>query len=39
MLQWGEALHLDQVSKSSGTLVYELLFAVPPRVPFAEADP
>ena len=36
---WGEGLPVDEVAMAAGTVGYELLCAVAPRVPFAEADP
>jgi alanine racemase len=34
---WGEGLSADEVAASAGTLSYELLCALAPRVPVAEA--
>ncbi len=34
---WGEGLSADEVAKSAGTVGYELLCALAPRVPVAEA--
>jgi alanine racemase len=36
---WGEGLPVDDVAYMSGTLGYELLCAVAPRVPFVVSDP
>jgi len=35
---WGEGMPVDEVAIASGTVGYELLCAVAPRVPMAEAD-
>lgn len=35
---WGEGLPVDDVASAAGTVGYELLCAVAPRVPFAVAD-
>src|SRR6266704_6590302 len=35
---WGEGLSADEVAASAGTLSYELLCALSPRVPVVEAD-
>jgi alanine racemase len=34
---WGEGLPADEVAKSAGTVSYELLCALAPRVPIVEA--
>jgi alanine racemase len=36
---WGEGLPVDDVAYMSGTLGYELLCAVAPRVPFVVSGP
>lgn len=35
---WGRGLAVDEVAKAAGTIAYEILCAVAPRVPFAVAD-
>lgn len=35
---WGEGLSADEVAESAGTVSYELLCALSPRVPVVEAD-
>lgn len=35
---WGEGLPIDEVAVSAGTVGYELMCALAPRVPIAEAD-
>ena len=35
---WGEGLPVDEVARSAGTVSYELLCAVAPRVPVQEVD-
>lgn len=35
---WGRRLPVDEVAQAAGTIAYELLCAVAPRVPFAVAD-
>ena len=35
---WGEGLPVDDVAFSAGTVGYELLCAVAPRVPFVVSD-
>ena len=34
---WGEGLSADEVAKAAGTVGYELLCALAPRVPVVEA--
>ena len=34
---WGEGLPIDEVAASAGTVGYELMCALAPRVPIAEA--
>jgi alanine racemase len=38
VILWGEGLPVDEVAMESGTVGYELLCAVAPRVPFVETD-
>jgi alanine racemase len=35
---WGEGLPVDEVAIAAGTVGYELLCAVAPRVPMSEVD-
>jgi alanine racemase len=35
---WGEGLPVDEVAMAAGTVGYELLCAVAPRVPFDETQ-
>jgi alanine racemase len=35
---WGEGMPVDEVAIAAGTVGYELLCGIAPRVPFAEAD-
>lgn len=35
---WGRALPVDEVAQAAGTIAYELLCAVAPRVPFTVSD-
>ena len=35
---WGEGLPVDEVAMAAGTVGYELLCAVAPRVPMVEAE-
>jgi alanine racemase len=34
---WGEGLPVDEVARAAGTISYELLSALAPRVPVVEA--
>jgi alanine racemase len=36
---WGEGLPVDEVAAAAGTIGYELLCAVAPRVPFVVREP
>jgi alanine racemase len=35
---WGEGMPVDEVAMAAGTVGYELLCAVAPRVPMVEAE-
>jgi alanine racemase len=35
---WGEGLSVDEVAKAAGTVSYELLCALAPRVPVIDVD-
>jgi alanine racemase len=38
VILWGEGIPVDEVAMAAGTVGYELLCAVAPRVPFSEVD-
>jgi alanine racemase len=38
VLLWGAALPVDEVADAAGTIGYELLAGMPPRVPRIDAD-